>query len=219
MLSRRAAPGSARWAADLSTDPGRDARTRDAVRHTGVMHPAFLYLPGARLSLSELSAARLDGHVIELGEGYIPADLVEVPELRARAVAPLIPAGTAASGPTAAWIHAGGVPPPARHHVNRTTAQRLRLDTDRRVLFHDRRLETGDTCLLSGTAVTTPVRTMVDLLLGAGRTPSFLPWADLLADALPEAVAPAAREIESLHRVPGRRQALAALRGLGLRRT
>jgi hypothetical protein len=183
------------------------------------MHPAFLYLPGGRLSVSELSAARLDGHVVELGEGYIPADLVEGPALRARAVATLIPVGAAASGPTAAWVHAGGAPPPARHHVSRTTAQRQRLDVDLRVTFHDRRIQPSELCLLGGVPVTTPVRSMVDLLLGARRSPEFLWWLRLLADALPDAVEQAAQEIESLHRVPGRRQALAALSELGLRRT
>ena len=41
------------------------------------MHPAFLYLPGARLELAELAAAALDGHLVAMGEGFIPADLVE----------------------------------------------------------------------------------------------------------------------------------------------
>ncbi|MFK4850603.1 hypothetical protein ACI3KT_03130 [Microbacterium sp. ZW T6_19] len=183
------------------------------------MHPAFLYMPGGRLSVSELSAARLDGHVVELGEGYIPADLVEGAALRAQAIASLIPAGTAASGPTAAWVHAGGAPPPARHHVSRTSAQRLRIDVDRRVTFHDRRVEPAEVSLLSSVRVTTPARTMTDLLLGTRRGPDFLIWARLLADALPTAVEQAEQEIESLHRVPGRRQALEALAALGFRKT
>ena len=54
------------------------------------MHPALFYLPGDRLMQPELSAARLDGHVVEMGEGYIPADVVEGPEARAAALRSLI---------------------------------------------------------------------------------------------------------------------------------
>ena len=54
------------------------------------MHPAFLYLPGERLTIPELSAARIDGHLVDLGEGYIPADLIESPSARAAAIAALV---------------------------------------------------------------------------------------------------------------------------------
>lgn len=181
------------------------------------MHPAFLYAPGQRLSLSELSAARLDGDVVELGECYIPADLVEGPALRARALASVIPAGTAASGPTAAWIHGAGTSAPVRHHVQRTAAQRLRIDVDRRLIFHDRRLAAPDIRWYGGVPVTAPTRTMCDLLLGIGRNPDYLAWARLLADTRPATLESAEREIRSLHRVPGRRQALAVLAEMDLR--
>ena len=46
----------------------------------------FLYFPHDRLSPAELSAARLDGHVVELGEGYIPADAVETAEINVTVV-------------------------------------------------------------------------------------------------------------------------------------
>ncbi|MGB3375372.1 MAG: hypothetical protein WBA87_09550, partial [Microbacterium sp.] len=65
------------------------------------MHPALFYRPGDRLSAVELSAARLDGHVIEIGEGYMPMDTVEGADARATSVADLIPVNTAACGPTA----------------------------------------------------------------------------------------------------------------------
>jgi hypothetical protein len=190
---------------------------RGALRHTGGVHPAFLYLPGDRLSLSELSAARLDGDVIELGEAYIPADLVEGPALRARAVAGLIPAGTAASGPTAAWIHGAGAEPPARHHVRRTAARRLRQGHDLRIVYHDRRVDAAELDVHGGVAVTAPARTMGDLLLGIGRDPQLVHWARLLAVTVPESVQGAGREITALARVPGRRTALAVLAELGFR--
>ncbi|MFT4156928.1 MAG: type IV toxin-antitoxin system AbiEi family antitoxin [Microbacterium sp.] len=183
------------------------------------MHPAFLYLPGDRLSLTELSAARLDGDVIELGECYIPADLVEGQALRASTIAALIPEGTAASGPTAAWIHGAGSDPPVRHHVRRTTERRLRQGNDVRLVFHDRRVDPDDLSMYSGVAVTTPARTLSDLLLGIGRDPSLELWARLLAVTLPDSIQSAGREITALSRVPGRRTALAVLADLGFRTT
>ena len=47
------------------------------------MASPFLYQIDDRLSLAELTAARLDGHLVELGEAYIPADAVETLGLRA----------------------------------------------------------------------------------------------------------------------------------------
>ena len=41
------------------------------------MASPFLYFADDRLSLAELSAAWLDGDLVELGEAYIPADAVE----------------------------------------------------------------------------------------------------------------------------------------------
>lgn len=181
------------------------------------MHPAFLYLPGSRLSLSELSAARLDGDVVELGEAYIPADLVEGPALRAGAVATLIPTDTAASGPTAAWIHGAGSAPPVQHHVRRVSERRLRVAVDLRVVFHDGRVAASDICMLGDVAVTTPERTMCDLLLGAARAPELSAWVRMLADVQPSTIDFAEQEIVSLRRVPGRTQALAALDELRLR--
>lgn len=43
----------------------------------------FLYFAGDRLSTAELTAARLDGDVVEIGEAFMPADAVETRELRA----------------------------------------------------------------------------------------------------------------------------------------
>lgn len=183
------------------------------------MHPAFLYLPGRRLSMSELSAARIDGDVVELGEGYIPADLVEGPVLRAQAVKALIAAGTAASGPTAAWIHGARSSPPARHHVRRLATHRLRMEHDQRVVFHDSPLAASDVCLLGDVAVTTPLCTLCDLLLALGRAPDLLPWVRALADAAPEAVDAAEQAITARRRIPGRRRALSALAALRVRTT
>ncbi|MFY9714659.1 MAG: type IV toxin-antitoxin system AbiEi family antitoxin [Microbacterium sp.] len=172
------------------------------------MHPALFYLPGDRLMQPELSAARLDGHVVEIGEGYIPADVVEGPEARAAGLRSLIQVGMAASGPSAAWIHGAGDRPPSPHHARRAIDRRLRPPVTARLVFHDSRLAPGDVVQIGGMAVSSPLRTMIDLALGIHRAPAFAVWATALADVFPELVVAAAQELRVLNRVPGTRAAL-----------
>lgn len=188
------------------------------MRHTGRMHPALLYLPGVRLSQPELSAARLDGHVVEVGDAYVPADLVEGPDVRAGAVAHLVREGTAASGPTAAWIHGAGDTAPAVHHVRRCTERRLRPHSNGRLVFHDTRVDASEVVPVGGVPVTTPVRTMVDLATSLHRDPRMLTWMAALALACPGVIQDAIRFLRGRRRVPGSRVAIAALERLEFRR-
>lgn len=181
------------------------------------MHPAFLYLPGDRLAIPELSAARLDGHLVDLGEGYIPADLIESPSARAAAIAILVPVDTAASGPTAAWVHGAGDAPPARHHVRRAVSRRIRTALPARVILHDTALPQADFALIGGVPVMTPERTMIDLALGLHRDESLRRWMLLLADAEPSLVPAALSELDTMTRVPGKRAGRGALERLLVR--
>lgn len=181
------------------------------------MHPAFLYLPGGRLSQSELSAARLDGHVVEVGDAYVPADLVEGPDVRAGAVAALVKAGTAACGPTAAWIHGAGDAPPGVHHVRRCVERRLRPMTSARLIFHDTMLPAVDVAVVGGIPVTTPARTMLDLSTTLHRDPRVLTWMSRLDAACPGSTEAAATALRARQRVPGSRVGLAALERLAVR--
>lgn len=171
------------------------------------MHPAFLYLPGDRLSLPELSAARLDGHVIDLGDAYIPADLVEGPGVRAASLGPLLRTGTAIAGPSAAWVHGAGDAPPSPHHLRRAVARRVRPVMSTRVRYHDTPIPDDDLMLLGGVAVTTFARTLVDLALGAHRDHALVPWLHDLAAIDREALRDALARLHTLHRVPGSRTA------------
>lgn len=175
------------------------------------MHPALVYLPGGRLTIAELWAARLDGHLVELGEGFIPADLVEGAATRAATLATLIPRGTAASGPTAAWIHGAGDSPPARHHVSRAVGRRIRPALHWRVVMHDVPVPEAEQMLLGGVLTTAPVRTMVDLALGLHRDPGVRPWMTMLAEVDPAIVPAAVAALDALHRVPGTVSGRAAL--------
>ena len=85
-----------------------------------------------RLSAAELSAARLDGHLVELGEGYIPADAVETTHLRAASLAVLLGATLAATHLSAAWVYGAIDAAPPRHTVQRAVPRRIHHVIDRR---------------------------------------------------------------------------------------
>ena len=178
------------------------------------MHPAFFYLPGERLALPELAAARLDGTVVEVGEGYIPADLIEGPDVRAASLVSLLPRDTAIAGPSAAWVHGAGDRPPARLHVRRAVDRRVRLQSGSRLVFHDTAVPASDLVSLDGVAVTAPARTMTDLALGLHRDPTLLDWTRGLAAAVPGTVDDAIVRLASSSRVPGARRALSTLERL-----
>ena len=175
------------------------------------MHPALFYLPGEKLSLAELCAARIDGHVVELGEGYTPADTVEGPAARARGIAALVPAGTAVMGPSAAWIHGAGDAPPARHHIQRAVPHRLRVGAEPRVVYHDMLLPEPDQVTVGPLVVSDATRTLCDLARMSPGAPDFAWWAHRLAETQPHVVAPAARLLASAGRVPGKVRGLALL--------
>ncbi|CAH0148346.1 hypothetical protein SRABI76_00728 [Microbacterium oxydans] len=181
------------------------------------MHPALLYVPGHRLSLPELSAARLDGDVIDIGDAYIPADLVESPDVRASSVAGFVQEGTAASGPTAAWIHGAGDAPPSVHHLQRARVRRVRPRPSLRVVFHDTAVDAVDLVELGGIAVVTPTRTMLDLVLALHRDAGALHWIERLAEVAPAVVHEARSTLEALERVPGTRTGREVLERLALR--
>lgn len=182
------------------------------------MHPALLYFPGQRLSQPELSAARIDGHLVEVGDAYIPADLVEGPDVRASSIAHIIQTGTAASGPSAAWIHGAGDVPPSVHHVRRYVERRLRPIMSSRVVFHDTLLPASDVILIGGAAVSTPVRTMLDLATSLHRDPRMMTWMDRLAAVQPDTPGAAAAVLSEMRRVPGSRVGSAVLQRLALRK-
>ncbi len=178
------------------------------------MHTALLYLPERRLSLAELCAARLDGHLVEVGEGFMPADTVESPAARALAIGHLVPAGTAVMGPSAAWIHGAGDGPPARHHILRSSAKRVRAPTSPRVLLHEMQIGAGDAVHFGPVAVTSALRTLCDLARLSPQHPDFAAWALLLAESHPGLAARACAAVTAWDRTPGKRRTLEFLRTL-----
>ncbi|MBD3940990.1 hypothetical protein IF188_04635 [Microbacterium sp. NEAU-LLC] len=172
------------------------------------MPSPFLYFADDRLSRAELTAACLDGDLVELGDAYIPADAVETPALRAGSLARVLGDALAATHLSAAWIHGGLPQPPARHTVQRAVTRRLHVVPDRHVLYRDTAVPDEDLELLGGIRVTTSVRTLIDLTRIDDATHARA--ARLLAAVRPAAVAPAIARLEH-GTLPYKRPALALL--------
>ena len=127
------------------------------------MASLFLYFADDRLSLAELSAACLDGDLVELGDAFIPADAVETRGLRAGSLAVVLGDSLAATHLTAAWVHGALPSPPSRHTVQRAVPRRLKRAPDRRLVYRDLAVDPADLRQICGVQVTTAARTLADL--------------------------------------------------------
>lgn len=176
------------------------------------MTSPFLYFPGHRLSTAELSAACLDGHLVGLGEGYVPADTIETSWLRAASLRELLGVRLAAIADTAAWIHGARAEPPSRHRVQRATAHRLHEPIGRRFVYRDSRIPEQDLMHIAGVAVTTPARTVADLARSA--TAADLILLRAFADADPRTIDDGRRLLRESARLPHKRAAAQVLEEL-----
>ncbi len=180
--------------------------------HSGVMPSPFLYFADDKLSAAELSAARLDGHLVELGDAYIPADAVETRELRAGSLTGLLGDTLAATHITAAWVHGAVHEPPARHTVQRAIDRRLHQVIDRRMLYRDLAVGADDLVLIGGVWVTTLPRTLADT--ARVDDDAHQRAVRLLVDAFPGLADDAVRWLEASGALPHKRGALTRLRVL-----
>lgn len=123
-----------------------------------------LIYPGHDASLAELMAARLDGDVVEVGEAFLPADAVETREMRAGSLLGWIRPGLAVTHETAAWVHGALPAAPVSVTVQRASARRPHAIHDHRLRYRDMRLPEQDLIRIAGLAVSTPLRTFMDLV-------------------------------------------------------
>ncbi len=180
------------------------------VRHTALMASPFLYFANDRLSMAELSAARLDGDVVELGEAYIPADAVETRGLRAGSLAGILGDTLAATHLSAAWIHGALPDPPARHTVQRAVHHRLHWTPDRRLVYRDLAVDPADLIRVGGVHVTNATRTLADL--SRVDDGAHLRAAQLLAGTDPELAGLAIAWLDEHRQLPHRNGGIAVLR-------
>lgn len=199
-------------ARDLSTDRMGPARLRVRSRHTEAMGSRFLYFPSELLSRAELTAACLDGDLVGLGEGFVPADTIETAAMRAASLRPLVGERMAATHRSAAWVHGLIDEVPVRHDLQRISAHRLHEPVDRRFVYRDPRIPDEDLVRLGGVPVTTPGRTIADLARGTDETVHAL--LGQCAERAPHAAHGAIAWLAAKRRVPRRLAALALLEEL-----
>ena len=180
-----------------------------------VMPSPFLYFADERHSPAELSAARLDGHLVELGDAYIPADAVETRALRAGSLAGLLGDTLAATHLSAAWIHGALHDPPARHTVQRAVPRRLHQVIGRRLRYRDLCVDPADLLRIGGVPVTSPERTLADL--SRLTDPDCVAAARMMADADPALPQRTLAWFDAHGALPNKRSALVFLRELAAR--
>jgi hypothetical protein len=125
-----------------------------------------LLLADLDLPRTELDAARLDGELVRVGDGFVPVGAPVDARHRAAALAADVPAGATLVGRSAAWVHGAagrcpipvevGSPGPSSRWVRpyRTVrAMRIRSEHREEYGIRDRRI-----------AVLSPVATVIDLL-------------------------------------------------------
>lgn len=71
-----------------------------------------VFIDGREFSIAELSAARLDGHLVGVGSAFAPTGAFIDHRHRAAAIADDVPPGSIVVGRSAAWLHSGHGPMP-----------------------------------------------------------------------------------------------------------
>lgn len=115
-----------------------------------------------------LSSEVLRGTLVSCGPGYRLAAWPDTPRVRAHALAPWLATPYLAVGPTAAWIWGACRDPGRPLHVATVDGRRAprHIGTDRTV--RQLRLQEKDVVELGLVTVTTPLRTVFDLLRAPG---------------------------------------------------
>ncbi|WP_119697908.1 hypothetical protein [Microbacterium halotolerans] len=180
-----------------------------------------------RLSQTELCAARLDGDVFELGGGYMPADAVDAPALRAATLREVFGRDLVAVGMSAAWVHGATDSEPIVHVAQPLNAHRdPRREPGLRV--RDRPAAPGDAIGVDDIAVLTRACTLADLALAAAAVRDDRPRrlsAHSAGPSLHQAIATLASDRSTLgdalawldaHLTPHKRDALRLLNSLGV---
>jgi hypothetical protein len=129
------------------------------------------------IPLAELTAMRLDGDLFAVDDAFSPIDEFESPALRAAAIGRGLNERLIAERWTAAWV-LGACPPPARHTFCTRIEARVAHPTALQGGVREVAIE-DDECLSIGPLmVTTPLRTIGDLVRfdhdtsDAGRVPA-----------------------------------------------
>jgi hypothetical protein len=112
---------------------------------------------------AELTALVLDGEVYRVGSCVAPLDEIPGPAVRAAALGSELPARLIAEQHSAAWVWGAQSQPPVRHEVCADIAARMRPSPDAGFSVREVVILHNDTTVLGDLAITTPMRTAIDL--------------------------------------------------------
>ncbi|MGR0317902.1 type IV toxin-antitoxin system AbiEi family antitoxin [Agromyces sp. ZXT2-3] len=124
------------------------------------------------LPLAELCAARLDGELMRIGDGWCPVDEPDLPSLRAAIVAPGLPAPFIVERRSAAWVHGALPAPPVAPeccvpHASRVSTRSL----PRAMVLREVAITSDEIAEVGGIRCTTLDRTVYDLVRDAEPAP------------------------------------------------
>ena len=116
------------------------------------------------LSLAELCAARIDGELIPIGDGWAPVDEPDLPSLRAAAIALSAPRALVIERRSAAWVHGALASPPALAQFCVPRTARVAAVSAPRLVVREVAIDPDDIIEFPFARCTTPPRTGFDLL-------------------------------------------------------
>lgn len=117
---------------------------------------------------TELWAARLDGEVTALAEAFLPAGMPLTTAVRARALAPILPARAILELHSAAWVLGAATLLPARHTIAVHAGDRSPVPRHSRAVVREVIFRRGDITTIEGLWLTTAARTATDLARHGG---------------------------------------------------
>lgn len=119
------------------------------------------------LPIAELCAARLDGELFAIDDGWAAVDEPDLPAFRAAVIALRMPRPLVIERMSAAWVHGALAVPPAVAQFCVPHSARIAPIGDRRATVREVKLDESEVVELGGTRCTSVVRTGFDLLRDA----------------------------------------------------
>ena len=116
------------------------------------------------LPLAELCAARIDGELVAIDDGWAPVDEPDLPSFRAAVVALRVPRALIIERRSAAWVHGALDVPPALAQFCVPHDERVAAISDHRTQVREVTLGEGDIDDYRGVRCTSGERTVFDLL-------------------------------------------------------
>ena len=132
--------------------------------HHGVMARLPAVLGTDDLPLAELCAARIDGELFAIDEGWAPIDEPDLPSLRAAVVALRVSRSLIIERLSAAWVHGALDSAPRIAQFCVPHRSRIASIADRRVTIREVVLADDEVVEIGTVRCTTPARTAFDLL-------------------------------------------------------